>query len=257
MRFTKNTQKDTSKVLRLPRKMTMDTSKVLRLPRKLQHIFWKRRKSIAPATRNDFQHVAQHVWMSRSATPATRNEATTRLKPPKRTTSVKLPIGTAIRGSRGRLRTVANGCDHKRNVERTHPQPPDPQSETGTLATHSGKNSFSWNKFHCGPILYSTLTDAGFMEFPWSFHAVSMQVSCWLHAGFADLAYWCVTSMAIPSNLHGICMEPPWNLHQSECMIKPTSVDRGITSITHMETAWNLHQFSMEPAWNLHENCIS
>ena len=31
-------------------------------------------------------------------------------------------------------RTVADGC-----VERTHPQPPDPQSETGTLATHSGK----------------------------------------------------------------------------------------------------------------------
>ena len=29
--------------------MTMDTSKVLRLPRKLQHIFWKRHKSIAPA----------------------------------------------------------------------------------------------------------------------------------------------------------------------------------------------------------------
>ena len=37
-------------------------------------------------------------------------------------------------------RTVANGCDRERNVERTHPQPPDPQSETGTLATHSGKN---------------------------------------------------------------------------------------------------------------------
>ena len=107
MRFTKNTQKDTSKVLRLPRKMTMDTSKVLGLPRKLQHIFWKRRKSIAPATRNDFRHVAEHVWMSRSATPATRNEATRRLKPPKRTTSAKLPIGTAIRSSYGRLRTVA------------------------------------------------------------------------------------------------------------------------------------------------------
>ena len=39
MRFANNTQHDTSKVLRLPRKMTMDTSKVLRLPRKLQHIF--------------------------------------------------------------------------------------------------------------------------------------------------------------------------------------------------------------------------
>ena len=88
--------------------------------------------------------------MSRSATPATRNEATTRLKTPKRTTSAELPIGTAIRTSYerlrtvangcGRLRTVADGCDHKRNVERTHPQSPDPQSETGTLATHSGKN---------------------------------------------------------------------------------------------------------------------
>ena len=148
MRFAKNTQHGTSKVLRLPRKMTMDTSKVLRLPRKLQHIFWKRRKSIAPATQNDFRHVPEHVWMSRSATPATRNEATRRLKPPKRTTSAKLPIGTAIRGSREQLRTVADGCDHKRNVERTHPQPPDPQSETGTLATHSGINVETLRRKH-------------------------------------------------------------------------------------------------------------
>ena len=77
--------------------------------------------------------------MSRSATPATRNEATRRLKPPKRTASAKLPIGTAIRSSHERLRTVADGCGRGRNVKRTHPQPPDPQSETGTLATHSGK----------------------------------------------------------------------------------------------------------------------
>ena len=108
MRFAKNTQHDTSKVLRLPRKMTMDTSKVLRLPRKLQHIFWKRRKSIAPATQNDFRHVTKHVWMSRSATPATRNEATRRLKPPKMTTSAELTIGTAIRSSR------ADGCERLR-----------------------------------------------------------------------------------------------------------------------------------------------
>ena len=52
MRFAINTQRDTSKALRLPRKMTMDTSKVLRLPRKLQRIFRKRFKSIAPATQN-------------------------------------------------------------------------------------------------------------------------------------------------------------------------------------------------------------
>ena len=61
MRFAKNTQHDTSKVLRLPRKMTMGTSKVLRLPRKLQRIFGKRRKSIAPATQNHFRHVTKHV----------------------------------------------------------------------------------------------------------------------------------------------------------------------------------------------------
>ena len=35
-------------------------------------------------------------------------------------------------------RTVADGCGRLGNVERTHPQPPDPQSETGTLATYSG-----------------------------------------------------------------------------------------------------------------------
>ena len=89
------------------------------------------------------------------------------------------------------------------------------------------------------------------MQVSWIFHGVSMQVSCWLYAGFADLAYWCVTSMTIPWNMHGICMEPPWNLHQSERMIKPISVDRGTASITHMEIAWNstsiLHGTCMEP----------
>ena len=61
MRFAKNTQHHTSKVLRLPRKMTLDTCKVLPLPRKVQRIFWKRRKSIALATQNDFRHVTKHV----------------------------------------------------------------------------------------------------------------------------------------------------------------------------------------------------
>ena len=61
MRFAKNTQHDTSKVLRLPRKMTMVTSKVLRLPQKLPRIFGKRRKNIAPATQNDFRHVPKHL----------------------------------------------------------------------------------------------------------------------------------------------------------------------------------------------------
>ena len=80
----------------------------------------------------------KHVGMSQSATPATRNEATRRLKPAKVSPCAELVIGTAIRASRGRLRTVVHGCEGLGTVERTHPQPPDPQSETGTLATHSG-----------------------------------------------------------------------------------------------------------------------
>ena len=51
----------------------------------------------------------KHVGMSQSATPATRNEATRRLKPAKVSPCAELAIGTAIRASRGRLRTVANG----------------------------------------------------------------------------------------------------------------------------------------------------
>ena len=46
--------------------------------------------------------------MSLSATPATRNEATRRLKLPKVNPSGELTIGTAIWSSRGRLRTVAD-----------------------------------------------------------------------------------------------------------------------------------------------------
>ena len=78
--------------------------------------------------------------MSRSATPATRNEATRRLKPPKGTPFAELIIGTAKATLRGRLRTVAKCCERLHAVERTHRQPRDPQSEMGTLATHSGIN---------------------------------------------------------------------------------------------------------------------
>ena len=38
--------------------------------------------------------------------------------------------------------TVADDGGRLGNVERTHPQPLDPQSETGTLATHSGKRAW-------------------------------------------------------------------------------------------------------------------
>ena len=83
MRFAKNMEHDTSNVLRLPREITTEVSKVLRMPQKMQRVIRKRRKSIAPAARNDFGHVMKHVVMSHSAMPATRNKATQRWKPPK------------------------------------------------------------------------------------------------------------------------------------------------------------------------------
>eukprot|EP00435_Cladocopium_sp_Y103_P071597 s765_g37.t3 len=55
--------------------------------------------------------------MRRSATPAKRNDLSTRLKRPKRTTFAASPIDTAIAPYRGRLRTVtANGCERLRTV---------------------------------------------------------------------------------------------------------------------------------------------
>ena len=74
-----------------------------------------------------------------------RNEATQRLKPPKVTTLAELARGTARRErlrtvAEGceQLQTVADGCERLRHVYRIHPQHPDPQSDTGTLATHTG-----------------------------------------------------------------------------------------------------------------------
>ena len=120
------------KVLRLPQKMTMDTSKVLHLPRKLQHIFWQRHKNIAPRhAKRLINTLPKHVWIPRSATLATRNEATTRLRPPKITTSAELPIGTAIRGSHRRLRTVADGCDRERKRRANTPSTPRPPEWNG------------------------------------------------------------------------------------------------------------------------------
>ena len=84
-----------------------------------------------------FDTLTKHVWMSQSATPATWNEATRHVKPPKVTPFTELTIGTPIATSHGwlrtvangceRLGTVANGCERLRSVERTHPQPPPPE----------------------------------------------------------------------------------------------------------------------------------
>ena len=177
MRFVKITPQDRSKVLRLPRKMKMDTSKVLRLPRKLELIFWSHTKR--------FSTRYKHVWMSPSATPATRNEATRLLKPPKVTSSAELTIGTAIATSRGRLRRAANGCapssEHTLNpqtprvkrepllrIRENHPpRPPGPPGSPGGMC----KIWSPWG--NCGS------TGLRWLFFGWKTLPGSGCASCW------------------------------------------------------------------------------
>ena len=109
----KNTQHDTSEVLRLPRKMTMDTAKVQRLARKLQLIFCKRCKSIAPATKNDFQRFCRHVRMSGNATPATQNESQPALTPSTRKTLAASPTDTATAKENQSIKTRHVGASKR------------------------------------------------------------------------------------------------------------------------------------------------
>ena len=86
-----------------------------------------------------------------STTPATWNEATRRLKPPKVTAFAELARGTAIATS---LSMVADDCRRLRSQKRrrasTSP-PQTPKVKREPFATHSGKN-FGWEwlfSIHC------------------------------------------------------------------------------------------------------------
>ena len=92
-----------------------------------------RRQSIAPAAQNYFWHVMK--MLSQSATPqfhAKRSRAV--LKTSKVTLFAELTIGTAIATSRGHLRTVADGCEHKHNVWRTQLNPHTPRVKREPLS---------------------------------------------------------------------------------------------------------------------------
>jgi len=60
------------------------------------------------------------------------------------------------------------------------------------------------------------------------------------------------TSIKITSNLHVSSMEPPSNLHQSDCMREPTNINTGV-----FKTSMKPYQTSMYPPWNLHQNSIN
>ena len=130
LRFAENTQHETSEVLRLPCEMTMEVSKMLRLPRKLQFIFWNRRKNITPAT--CWNVTKCHACHAKRGYMMFETKC---LKPPKVTTFAELPIGTAIRTSRGDSQTVASDC-----ATSTRPQPPSPKVKRELLLRIREKN---------------------------------------------------------------------------------------------------------------------
>ena len=118
LQFAKNTQHDSSKVLRLQRKMTMRSpkccachetwnsssesdAKVLRLPQR---------------TTFNFQHVMKHAGMSQSAVPATQDRGYATFETSKSDRFAGLAIGTAMATSRKRLRTAADDCERLRTV---------------------------------------------------------------------------------------------------------------------------------------------
>ena len=134
MRFAKNTQRDTSKVLRLPRKMddghvqsaapaTKTATHRLKTSQKYCACHTKRLSTHYKSLNVTKCH-ACHAKRSNETSETSKNDHLCRTY--------------HRRGHMVLTRTVADGCDRERNVERTHPQPPDPQSETGTLATHLG-----------------------------------------------------------------------------------------------------------------------
>ena len=131
------------KVLRLPQKMTMDTSKVLRLPRKLQHIFWKRHKSIAPATQNDFQTHCEtrlnvpkchacRVKRSNDTSETSKNDHLCRT--------------SHQHGHTGIARTVASGCGRLRSWTQRRantPSTPRPPEWNGNPCYAFGKKHYN------------------------------------------------------------------------------------------------------------------
>ena len=109
------------------------------------------------------------------------------------------PLWRPLRRSRKRLWTVANGCERLRTVAnidttfREHSLTPKPPNETGTLATHSGKQNLFWRRFLNE---HYTITTAAwqFSWNPWTVlsarRVVIAIVKQWFATGIVCLSDW-------------------------------------------------------------------
>ena len=133
----------------LPRKMTSEVSKVLPLRRKMQRIVWKRRETIFSCHTKRLLISRETCW---NVTKCHAKWSYVTLESSKSDPFCR----TYYRhGHMALTRTVVDGCERRRTVAQrlaNTAQPPHTQSETGTLATHSGKTlmfspSFSFSSY--------------------------------------------------------------------------------------------------------------
>ena len=102
-------------------------------------------ENVAKVTQNDPCHVLQHVEMSQSATPATRNEAMWRWKCPKVNPFAEHTIRR--HGHMVLTRTVANGCGRLGTVAQRLANtalPPTPPEWNGNPCYAFGKKTKDW-----------------------------------------------------------------------------------------------------------------
>ena len=142
MQKTRNTM---SKVLRLPRKITMDTSRVQRAvpaPKITTHLLETSLKYCACHTKRFSTCYETRLNVTKShACHAKRSNET--FKTSNNDTFCKT---YHTHGYTALTRTVVDGCERLRTVvngQANTPSTPDPQSETGTLAMYSGKRSLT------------------------------------------------------------------------------------------------------------------
>ena len=207
--------------------------------------------------------------MSRSATPATRNEATRRLKPPKMTTCAELTIGTAIRSSRERLRTVAlanaTSSEHTLNPQtprvkrepllrirekrKTHPSRVWKQSRvykdrssTTSLSTFMPASAPLPCMRHLLAYLSRTLENhhlAIYLKTPFLMNCDCLTFSC----------YW-AQPKCLPTQNHKYINDTVWNLDESTQQLSTFNIIALLPYIYKPQASLN-QQSSIFKIWNL------
>ena len=137
--------------------------------KKCNTFFLKTIQKYCPSHTTRFSTLMKHVGMSRSATPAMRNEATRHLKPTRVTNFAELARGTAMLPSWRSLAKSCSGTPRQRRANTS--QPLDPQSKTRNLRYAFGDKNQSSN-----PPVYYTFC---FTRFITNFRSIGHMFCSW------------------------------------------------------------------------------